>query len=177
MFQKISSGHFCLPYLGLKQANFSIWHNILRVCRAWLCVVCEMKLYRLRFVLKEHSSSSRECFDVDFFTTDKRNQSRAASISHHLSLQTTPVHLLAGSWTLQGSEVASYRLWGREARWGSQSVLQAAIPGQRTHTHTHTHTHTQLPWTEYTWHKWRKIESQTQAQVFITGHSRLLFNF
>lgn len=45
----------------------------------------------------ETSTSDPRGFDVGRFIADRRNQSQAAaSISHHLSLQTAPGHLLAG---------------------------------------------------------------------------------
>lgn len=118
----------------------------------WGCLSVFLWSNSAELQLESSSTSNPGGFDVGHFITDRRNQSQAAaSISHHLSLQTAPGHLLAGILNYTG--VRGHQLETVVAVGVTVSFTSWHL---RARTHTRTHTQTAVR-TGYSWHKQRKV--------------------
>lgn len=105
--------------------------------------------------LKSSSTSDPRGFDVGRFIRDRRNQSQAAAfISHHLSLQTAPGHLLAGILNYTG--VGGHQL---------ETVVAVGVTVSITSWHLRAHTHTHANSCEDRVQLAQTEESHTHAQL------------
>lgn len=133
----------------------------------WGCLSVFLWSNSAELQLESSSTSNPGGFDVGHFITDRRNQSQAAaSICHHLFLQTAPGHLPAGILNYTGvrghqlETVVAVRVTVSFTSWHLRV---------RAHTHTHTHSNSCEDWV----HLAQTEESHTHAQLFLKGHSCL----